>query len=238
VELDDGRRKEGLVAPAQGALRPALRGRSACAPPRGRSKVVNKSIVLRTHLLSPRLCVLMTKHSWLARGASVRVRLRPFPLPFAPLCLFSLSLCPLSLILWSLACSPNMQRVVQRARSPRRLISPLFLWSPTSLSGQRADPTVAARNMDIVNHDMRAFNASLAKLELRLALVERRRSDANCQAVVLLVCLLLPVISWNFEDVKEISLSLMYSGVAHMSVFFYSVVQLWLTAKSPPPKAL
>jgi hypothetical protein len=114
----------------------------------------------------------------------------------------------------------------------------LFLWSPTSLSGQRADPTVAARNMDIVNHDMRAFNASLAKLELRLALVERRRSDANCQALVLLVCLLLPVISWNFEDVKEISLSLMYSGVAHMSVFFYSVVQLWLTAKSPPPKAL
>ena len=101
---------------AQGALRPALRGRSACAPPRGRSKVVNKSIVLRTHLLSPRLCVLMTQHSWLARGASVRVRLRPFPLPFAPLCLFSLSLCPLSLILWSLACSPNMQRVVQQAR--------------------------------------------------------------------------------------------------------------------------
>ena len=116
MELDDGRRKEGLVAPAQGAMRPALRGRSACAPRAVVQKLsINQSSCALTcyHLA---FGVIMTKHSWLARGASVRVRLRPFPLPFAPLCLFSLSLCPLSLILWSLACSPNMQRVVQQAR--------------------------------------------------------------------------------------------------------------------------
>ena len=232
MELDDGRRKEGLVAPAQGAMRPALRGRSACAPRAVVQKLsINQSSCALTcsHLA---FGVLMTKHSWLARGASVRVRLRPFPLPFAPLCLFSLSLCPLSLILWSLACSPNMQRVVQRARSPRRLISPLFLWSPTSLSGQRADPTVAARNMDIVNHDMRTL-----ELVTRLTLAEQRY-DANRRAVVLLVCLLLPVISVNFHGVKEVALSLIDSGVVHMSVFFYSVVLLWPTACTPPPKAL
>ena len=110
MELDDGRRKEGLVAPAQSALRPTLRGRSACAPRAVVQKLsINQSSCALTcsHLA---FGVLMTKHSWLARGASVRLLLRPFPLPFAPLCLFSLSLCPLSLILWSLACSPNMQR--------------------------------------------------------------------------------------------------------------------------------
>ena len=96
-----------------------------------------------------------------------------------------------------------------------------------------------SRNMDIVNHDMLA-------LELRLAL-DKQRSDTNRQAVVLLVCLcLLPVminvlcllpVMINFEvqllllqAVKEISLSLIDSGVVHMIVFFYSVVQLWPTA--------
>ena len=217
MELDDGRRKEGLVAPAQGALRPALRGRSACAPRAVVQKLsINQSSCALTcsHLA---FGVLMTKHSWLARGASVRVRLRPFPLPFAPLCLFSLSLCPLSLILWSLACSPNMQRVVQRARSPRRLISPLFLWSPTSLSGQRADPTVAARNMDIVNHDMRALELKCIKLAL-----DERRYHANR---LLALLLLLSVI--NSDRVKEVVLSLIDSVVVHMSVFFYSVMLLW-----------
>ena len=96
MELDDGRRKEGLVAPAQGALRPALRGRSACAPRAVVQKLsINQSSCALTcsHLA---FGVLMTKHSWLARGASVRVRLRPFPLPFAPLCLFSLCVSSLS----------------------------------------------------------------------------------------------------------------------------------------------
>ena len=83
-------------------------------------------------------------------------------------------------------------------------------------------------------------------LELRLAF-DKQRSDTNRQAVVLLVCLcLLPVminvlcllpVMINFEvqllllqAVKEISLSLIDSGVVHMIVFFYSVVQLWPTA--------
>jgi hypothetical protein len=42
----------------------------------------------------------------------------------------------------------------------------------------------------------------------------------------------------NFDGVKEVALSLIDSGVVHMSVFFYSVVLLWPTACTPPPKAL
>ena len=75
--------------------------------------------------------------------------------------------------------------------------------------------------MDIVNHDMRTL-----ELVTRLTLAEQRY-DANRRAVVLLVCLLLPVISVNFHGVKEVALSLIDSGVVHMSVFFYSVMLLW-----------
>ena len=104
----------------------------------------------------------------------------------------------------------------------------MFLWSPTSLSGQRADPTVAARNMDIVNHDIRALELKCIKLAL-----DERRYHANR---LLALLLLLSVI--NSDRVKEVVLSLIDSGVVHMSVFFYSVVLLWPTACTPPPKAL
>ena len=87
--------------------------------------------------------------------------------------------------------------------------------------------------MDIVNHD-----SDMRALELRLAFDEQRY-DANRRAVVLLVCLLLPVISVNFHGVKEVALSLIDSGVVHMSVFFFFfAVLLWPTACTPPPKAL
>ena len=90
--------------------------------------------------------------------------------------------------------------------------------------------------MDIVNHDMRTL-----ELVTRLTLAEQRY-DANRRAVVLLVCLLLPVISVNpviFHGVKEVALSLIDSGVVHMSVFFFFfAVLLWPTACTPPPKAL
>ena len=74
---------------------------------------------------------------------------------------------------------------------PTQAHLPLFLWSPTSLSGQRADPTVAARNMDIVNHD-----SDMRALELRLAFDEQRY-DANRRAVFLLMIMLFIVLSRN-----------------------------------------